>query len=236
MVLSTAFTFCMLPLLVAWFLWVVSPLFLPISLFCTFLVPPGLHALFMLTDPRLQTRKPEWRELPDYFARSVKPGWKIALVTVPLLVALYWNVRFFANHGTWLVVMIPLWIVMFVLIIDIMLYMMSVSSTLQADLRSSFRGAMFVLVMWPFASVFISLFSMMFMIVSAYAIIPMVVATPAFIAAIINRFVLTGLQIEILDPNAPTQERHYEKAHGINLEPSLWEKLKRGAMGKQNRR
>ena len=46
--------------------------------------------------------------------------------------------------------------------------------------------------------------------------------------SVINRFVLDALQVEVIDPNAPTSERSYEKAQGLNPEQTVWERIKRG--------
>jgi hypothetical protein len=51
-------------------------------------------------------------------------------------------------------------------------------------------------------------------------VLPLILFGPGVAAAVINRFVLAGYDVEVIDPSAPTQERAYEVRQGINPDRS----------------
>jgi hypothetical protein len=228
MLLSFGWVLCALPVLVGYTLMAVSPLFLPVAIFTAFLVPPATVTLFALTDPRRIVDRPDLREILHIFGDNVKRGWMIAAVTVPFLIVLLWNASFFGGTDTVMAAFVPLWIVMFVFLFILTLYMFSLGGLMESGVRNAFRGGMFVLVSRPFATMFLSLLLILIIVVFSFAILPMVTIGPALIAAMINRVVLTELKVPVIDPNAPTSEREWERERGLNMETTIWDRLKRG--------
>jgi hypothetical protein len=228
MLLSFGWVLCALPMIVGYTLLAISPLFLPVAIFTAFLVPPATVTLFALTDPRRIVDRPEMREVLHIFGDSVKRSWMIAAATVPALIVLLWNVRFFGGTSSFIAAFVPLWLVMFIFLLILTLYMFSLGGLMESGLRNAFRGGMYVLVSRPFVSLFISITVIVLGFVFSIAILPMVTIGPALFAAIVNRMVLTELKVPVIDPNQPTSEREWERQRGLNVEPTIWDRLKRG--------
>lgn len=183
--------------------------------------PPATVALTAMTDPRRKGASPELADAIDVFKSSWKRSWGVGLLTVPFLAMLTWNLTFFAGSDHILAPMIPLWVVMFILLIPITLYAFSVAGTMESGVRNAFRGAMYVLVSRPFMGIFLSLFMIVLVFLMTITVLPMLLLGPALIASIVNRFTLTFLGEEIIDPSMPTNERAEERAKGVNPDPSL---------------
>lgn len=184
-------------------------------------VAPATVALFSMADPRRQVSTPELADGIEVFKASWKRSWGIWLVTVPFLVMLFWNLTYFSGTSSLLGAMIPLWVVLIVLLWIITLYAFSMAGTMESGVRNAFRGAMYVLLVRPGVSIGLSLFLAVLAVVMSVMVIPMVLFGPALIASIINRFTLTVLGEEIIDPSSPTTERAQERAKGINPDPGL---------------
>lgn len=198
---------------------------------CVLLVvpgPPATVALYAMADPRRQVSTPEFRDAMDVFRTAIRRSWGIFLFTVPLMAILVWNLYFFGGTTQLLAAMTPLWLIMLMLIWVVMLYAYSVAATMESGTRNAFRGAMFVLVSRPFVSIALSIFSVFLIVVMTITVLPMVLFGPALIASIVNRVVLYVLGVEVIDPSAPTTERAYERARGINPDRSWVSRLRPG--------
>jgi uncharacterized membrane protein YesL len=227
MLLSFAWFACAAPLLVGYTLMAFSPLFIPVTIFTAILVPPATLTLFALTDPRRIVDRPDMREILHIFSESFKRSWTIGGATIPFLVILLWNAAFFGGTESYMAAMVPLWIVMFIFLFILTLYMFSLGGVMESGLRNAFRGGMFVLISRPFVSMFLSIVILVLSFVFSVAILPMLTIGPPLFAAIVNRMVLTELQVPVIDPNAPTNEREWERERGLNVEPTIWDRLKR---------
>jgi hypothetical protein len=150
----------------------------------------------------------------------------IGLCTVPVLVVLFWNITYFTGTGSFLAAFVPLWAIMFISVFILMIYMFAVAGTMESGLRNAFRGGMYVLVSRPFSSLFLSLLIMVVGIVLTVLVLPMVAFGPALMAAVVNRFVLAGLGVEVIDPNAPTSEREFERERGIEHDKTFIQRLR----------
>ncbi len=174
-----------------------------------------------MADPRRVSAAPELADAIDVFKSSWRRSWGIALFTIPFLVMLLWNLLFFAGSNHSLAPMIPLWLIMIILLFVVTLYAFSVAGTLESGVKNAFRGAMYVLVSRPFMSIFLSLLMVVLIFVMTITVLPMLLVGPALIASIVNRFTLTILGEEIIDPSSPTFERAEERAKGINPEQGV---------------
>lgn len=228
MMLSIAWVLCALPAFVGYTMLAVSPLLIPVAVFTTFLIPPATLTLFALTDPRRIVDRPDVREIAHIFGNSVRRGWMIGIVTIPFLVVLIWNATFFSATDSYMAAFVPLWLIMFVFLLILTLYMFSLGGVMESGVRNAFRGGMFVLVTRPFVSMFLSLAIIVLAVLFTLSVLPMVVIGSAFFAAVVNRMVLTELKVPIIDPNQPTSEREWERERGLNVEPTVWDRLKRG--------
>lgn len=225
MVLSVTFWVAVLPVFVGFVLVRASLAFLPVAIVTLAFVPPALTTLFFATDPRLIVAKPEWSEMKDVFIGSLVRSWKIGLVTILPLIMIGWNIGFFAGTNQTLAVFVPLWAVMWVFIFILTFYMFCLAGTHESGLSNAFRGGMFTLVKYPFRSLILSLLILFTGFYMTIALLPMLIIGPALYAAIINRVVFDALEVYVIDPNSPTDERAWERAHGINPDKTLIDRV-----------
>jgi uncharacterized membrane protein YesL len=194
--------------------------------------PPATVALTSATDPRRLGAAPELADAIDVFKSSWRRSWGIAIFTVPFLIMLSWNVTYFAGSDHLLSTMIPLWLIMWLLLQIIAMYAFAVAGTMESGVKNAFRGAMFVLVSRPFMSIFLGIFMFLLVIVMGVMVIPLLIIGPALVACILNRFTLTILGEEIIDPSAPTPERFDERRRGVNPDPGLFNRFRGGSKQK----
>ena len=223
--LSLGWWICALPMVLA-FLGLPFLLFILVAPVLALVLAPATVTLFSLADPRRIVNRPDLSDAVSVFRSSIRRGWLIGLATVPLLLVLVWNILYFGGTTSYLSAFVPLWLIMVVSIFILMLYMFSVAGTMESGLRNAFRGAMYVLVSRPFTGLLLSVLIMIGGIVFAVLVLPMIALGPALLAAVVNRFVLAGLGVEVVDPYAPTTERAVERAHGIEHDPSFWQRLR----------
>lgn len=226
--LSITWWLCSLPAVLGVMLFLSAPILLPVALLSTFLIPPATVTLFAMADPRRIVNKPDREEMVAVFLSSVKRGWTIGLATVPLLLILAWNIVYFQGSSSFLAAFVPLWAILIIFLFILTLYMYSLAGTMESQLRNAFRGGMFVLISRPFAAAFLSVLVIIVTVIFGLMVLPVLLIGPALLAAVVNRFVLDALQVEVIDPNSPTTERAYEREKGINPEPTVWDRIKRG--------
>jgi len=190
------------------------------------LAPPATVTLFALADPRRIVNRPDMADAVAVFKAAFKRGWLIALVTVPALAVLTWNIVFFSGTSSFLTAFVPLWTIMLVSLFVLSIYMFSVAGTMESGVRNAFRGAMYVLVSRPFTALLLSLLIFTIGAVMSILVLPMLALGPALLAAVVNRFVLTGLHVEVIDPYAPTVERADERQRGIEYDKTFWQRLR----------
>lgn len=190
--------------------------------------PPATLTLFSICDPRRRIDHPEFRDAVEIFKASFLRSWKVALVSLPFPLILAWNLVFFAGTDHVLVALVPLWLIMFVILFVASFYAMSVAAAMESGPRNALRGAMFVLVSRPFVSLGLSIFLLLVGSLFTVTVLPMVLLGPALFACIVNRVVLETLDVPVIDPDSPTDERADEKARGVNLDPTLLTRLKGG--------
>lgn len=226
--LSLAWWLCAVPAVLGVMLFLSAPSLLPVTLLSTFLIPPATVTLFAMADPRRVVNRPDREEMVSVFVSSVKRGWMIGLTTVPLLLILAWNIVFFQGSSSFLAAFVPLWAILIIFLFILTLYMYSLAGTMESHLRNAFRGGMFVLISRPFTAAFLSILVIFVTVIFGFMVLPILLVGPALLAAVVNRFVLDALQVEVIDPNSPTTERAYEREKGINPEPTVWDRIKRG--------
>lgn len=190
---------------------------------CALLVipgPPATVALFRMMDPRNAVQMPELADFFRVLREHFRTAWGIAIFTVPVIVVLAWNMLFFRNTDSVFAIMVPLWFVMIAIVFVLMVYAFATVAAMESHTRNAFRGAVYLLVMWPFTAGLLFVLLTLLAGLFAVLVLPLILFGPGVSAAIINRFVLTGYDVEVIDPGAPTQERQHEVARGINPEPT----------------
>ncbi len=191
--------------------------------------PPATVALAAMADPRRMGAAPEFADAIEVFKSSWKRSWGVALLTIPFLAMLFWNLTFFTGSTHALAPMIPLWIIMLILLFIVTLYAFSVAGTMESGVRNAFRGAMYVIVSRPFMGISLSLFLVVLIFLMTVTVLPMLLIGPALVFSIVNRFTLTILGEEIIDPSMPTSERADERARGLNPDPTFFSRFRGGS-------
>jgi uncharacterized membrane protein YesL len=188
--------------------------------------PPATVTLFSMADPRRQVTSPDFSDAIVVFKGAFKRSWGIFLWTVPLIVILVWNTFFFSGMSATLSVLIPLWLLMTVILIMLSLYAFSVAGTMESGVRNAFRGAAYLLVSRPFVSLFLIVVLIVLTLIMTVTVVPMILFGPSLIASIMNRFVLHGLDVPVIDPNSPTDERAYEQKRGLNPDKGFLQRMR----------
>jgi hypothetical protein len=101
-----------------------------------------------------------------------------------------------------------------------MVYALATVAAMESYTRNAFRGAVYLLVMWPFTAGLLVVLLVLVSGLFAILVLPLILFGPGVSAAVINRFVLAGYDVEVIDPSSPTQERQREVAHGVNPDRS----------------
>lgn len=224
-VLSVIFCICCLPVILMYASVQFSFVAIPLLILSSVLIPPALIVLYSLADPRRILDRPERREVVSMFRQVFVRSWKIAICTFLPLTMIAWNIAFFRGSGHILEIFIPLWIVMWILLFVLTQYCFSLAGTHESGVRNAFRGGMFVMIKYPFRSVFLSLFILIIGYAAALSLLPMLLIGPGFFAAIVTRFVFDALDVYVLDPESPTDERAWERTRGINPDRSMVDRL-----------
>lgn len=107
--------------------------------------------------------------------------------------------------------MAPLWLVLLILASAITLSSISALALTESSVRMAFRRGAYVVLSAPFRSVLLLLVSVVYVLIGAALVVPLVLIVPPLIAVMVNRLVLTQLQIPVIDPTAPTEERLLEQ-------------------------
>jgi uncharacterized membrane protein YesL len=188
--------------------------------------PAATVTLFSMADPRRQTQSPEFSDAIGVMKTAFRRGWGIFLWTVPLIAILIWNTSYFGGSQESLRVLIPLWLLMSVILIVLTLYAFSVAGTMESGVRNAFRGAAYVLVSRPIRALLLCLLLIVLTLLMTVTVIPMLFLGPAVITSIVNRFVLDGLNVHVIDPNSPTDERAFERERGINPDKGLLQRMR----------
>jgi hypothetical protein len=179
---------------------------------CIVLIIPGPAAslaLFRHADPRIGTLKdrPNWSETLNLIWTSLWRGWRLALLTLPVLLLVIYNIGFYGGNANALGLLAPLWFFLFLIGYLITLSTFSIAALLDEERARTAGKLAFILVGARLPHGLLLLFCLAIVVLlSCVLVVPAIMFMPATIAATINRFVLTGLRIDIPDSTAPTPE------------------------------
>ncbi len=182
--------------------------------------PPATVALFRMMDPRNAIQMPELSDFFRVLRENFKTAWAVAAFTVPVIVVLAWNMLFFQDSDSVFTIMVPLWFVMIIITFMLMLYAFATVAAMESYTRNAFRGAVYLMVMRPFTAGLLFVLLSVLLALFTVLVLPLFLFGPGVVAAVVNRFVLSGYDVEVIDPSSPTQERQHEVAHGINPDRS----------------
>jgi hypothetical protein len=176
---------------------------------------PGVTiALLAAADPRIvhAAGRPGFGEAVDLVARNLRRGWSLAIVALPMLGVLAYNLWAYRDAADPVAGLAPLWIVLFLGVGGIAALALACMALFDDDLPASLRRAAAVLARRPLGALGLLCGLLLLLIPSALLVVPLLLFFPAMSAAIVDRFVLTTLALPVADPLDPTPERRAEEA------------------------
>lgn len=168
-------------------------------------------ALFAMTDPRRAIDRPSYGEGFRVAVRSFKRGALLALVTLPIVAVLLRNITFYSENPGRFGVLVPLWAALLITGLAITLTSFAVLALLETSVPTALKAGLVIVFSRPGRAIVIFTMLLVIVALSAVLVIPAVVIAPAIIAAIVNRWVLAGMEVSVPDPSAPTEERLQEQ-------------------------
>jgi len=185
-----------------------------VAVFTVVFAPGATLALFRVADPRVTSEldRPTLRESAAFARQSSVHGWRLAVVCLPIIAVLLWNLRYFGFDHGWVAILTPFWIVLLLISIFISMAATSTMALLEEPWQSALRdSAIETARQLPVVLVISALLWPLF-ILGGLLVVPVFMFLPATFAAVLNRFVLASHGIPIDDPLAPTHERAVENA------------------------
>jgi uncharacterized membrane protein YesL len=182
-----------------------------VSVLTVILGPGGTVALFAATDPRRAVDRPEWQEIVAIARANLLRGWAMALVTgVPLVILIVNLTSYASTESRWRWLM-PIWTYLLLFGLLAALYAFAMTPFAELSLRQILRNAALLVAVAPLRAALVALVIGVIISIGSLLVVPLVMFLPALIAAIVNRVVLAGLGIPVVDPLAPTEEREAER-------------------------
>jgi len=189
--------------------------------------PPATATLFAMADPRRQTTVPDFADALKTFRQVFLRAWGVAMLAIPLMAILIWNLLYFGGTDQRLAVLAPLWTLMILVLVILAGYAQAVTGALLVGVRDAFRAAIFLIVSRPLMSLCLLLFLLVLTAVMIVLVVPFILIWPGLVASIVNRFVLSGLEIEVIDPNQPTPERAVEQRGNESTRDAIFQRARR---------
>ena len=173
--------------------------------------PAATVTLAAMTDPRRAVARPDWREALDVVRRSLWRGWGVVLSFLPFVAVLLVNLSFYGGGTDRWGALVPLWTLLLLFALAGALYAFAVAGLTDATAWSAAKRAGLLVVQRPGQALVVAVVVLSVIAVGAALVVPLVMLVPALIAAVVNRVVLDGLGLPVLDPLAPTDERLVEE-------------------------
>jgi uncharacterized membrane protein YesL len=173
--------------------------------------PAATVTLAAMTDPRRAVTRPDWREALDVVRRSLWRGWGVVLPFLPFVAVLLVNLSFYGGGTDRWGALVPLWTLLLLFALAGALYAFAVAGLTDATAWSAAKRAGLLVVQRPGQALVVAVVVLSVIAVGAALVVPLVMLVPALIAAVVNRVVLDGLGLPVLDPLAPTDERLVEE-------------------------
>ncbi len=177
---------------------------------------PATALLAKWTDPRLIIDRPSIRDLGPWARQYVRQSWIVAGIVILIMGILTLNLGVYSNVPNAFSLLVPLWIFLLVIAVIVLFTTLSIIALLDVGPRRAFRLSGYVIASAPFQSLLLFLWVVVTVLAGLFLVVPLVLLTPPLILAATNRLVLQQLEIEVIDPNAPTDERVVERKTGAD--------------------
>ena len=185
---------------------------------CLFLVipaPAATLALVAFADPRRAVDRPDWREALGVARRNLWRGWGVVLPSLPFVAVLLANLSFYGGGTDRWGGLVPLWTLLLLFALAGVLYAFAVAGLTDATAWSATKRASLLVVRRPGQALVVAVGVLFVIAIGAVLVVPLVMFVPALTVAVINRVVLDGLELPVLDPLAPTNERLVEEQRQV---------------------
>ena len=173
--------------------------------------PAATVTLAAMADPRRAVARPDWREVLGAVRRNLWRGWGVILPPLPFVVVLLANLSFYGGRADRWEVLVPLWTVLLLFALAGALYAFAVAGLTDATAWSATKRAGLLIARRPGQALMVAVVVLIVIAAGALLVVPLVMFVPALTAAVVNRVVLDGLGLPVLDPLAPTAERLVEE-------------------------
>jgi uncharacterized membrane protein YesL len=173
--------------------------------------PAATVTLAAMADPRRAVDRTDWREALGAVRRNLWRGWGVVLPPLPFVVVLLANLSFYSGRADRGDVLVPLWTVLLVFALAVVLYAFAVAGLTDVTAWSATKRAGLLIARRPGQALVVAVVVLFVIAVGAVLVVPLVMFVPALTAAVVNRVVLDGLGLPVLDPLAPTAERLVEE-------------------------
>ena len=173
--------------------------------------PAATMTLAAMADPRRAVARPDCREVLGAVRRNLWRGWGVGLPFLPFVVVLLANLSFYGGRSDRWEVLVPLWTVLLLFALAVALYAFAVAGLTDVTAWSATKRAGLLIARRPGQGLVVAVVVLFVIAAGALLVVPLVMFVPALTAAIVNRVVLDGLGLPVLDPLAPTAERLVEE-------------------------
>jgi uncharacterized membrane protein YesL len=173
--------------------------------------PAATVTLAAMADPRRAVDRPDWREALRAVRRNLWRGWGVVLPLLPFVVVLLANLSFYGGRTDHWDVLAPLWTVLLLFALAVALYAFAVAGLTDVTAWSATKRAGLLIARRPGQALVVAVVVLFVIAAGALLVVPLVMFVPALTAAVVNRVVLDGLGLPVLDPLAPTAERLVEE-------------------------
>jgi uncharacterized membrane protein YesL len=175
--------------------------------------PAATLALFAHADPRIGTEKDRMsaRETLAFMRAHFFQSWGLAAITAPVIVVLLINLATIRADENKFGVLAPVWL--FLLLIATFITAVAFVHVALLDFQvipAVKRSALLTAAHVPRVLI-VAVLLWVLLVLSVVLVVPLVMFLPATLAAIFNRFVFDALNVKVVDPLSPTDERLLEE-------------------------
>jgi hypothetical protein len=176
--------------------------------------------LFRVADPRqgIWEDRMGFRESSQYLLTHFTRGWKIELMTVPLVALVAFNLNFYGSGDHALAILNPVWLMLLVAFALATLVIFALGGVTERSAIDAWKtGIRMTLIRLPAVLTILLITAIMpFLLISTLLafLYPLIFVLPGIVAIALSRYVLIAMNLAYPTPDEPTDERLREKKTG----------------------
>jgi hypothetical protein len=182
--------------------------------------PAATLLLFHEADPRQGIWEDRLgpRGSVQFLIQNFARGWKLALMTLPAVALVAFNLNYYGHADGALGALSPIWFLLLIVFAIATCVIFAVAAVTGEDATTAWKsGARITLVRMPALVMLILITAIVpAMILTSVLIFayPLFFVIPGLVATALSRYALTALKLQAPSPNQPTEERLREKKSG----------------------